>query len=469
MKTINELFEKVETLIQNNLQYNEIPLKLKDGENGEDIITFVKCYPKILDEYCVGHLSLSKQLATNINLKEVGEEEDENLLPPFEFIDHNLFTMETNFDKNFNFKQGVDAYITFFLLLSRGDKNKIQNKDFALIVIEIIDSNKNIVNFDIKETCSKQKQRFRVYFNPPSAGIYSLSIKFKQYHIMNSPFHFVVLPQDIDVAKGVELNQPEANVSDNQTNLVHTNVFDKLVSSSSVSRINNKSIVGTKTNCTTGRGRLFGQVGKMQKDAREILSSSMAQKRPNTSLFTDFNNNDILDIQAENEFNDEEEISSVKEVTNKLNKIACVHKGQFDDSTGEINSDTEMITENAFQKNIISDHLRKYYSTVNESIASRLSNLKVPPLTAKFVRKFNGLNFPIGVIVDKTRNLLIVCDSSDNALKVFKLDNGKLVYVIESDQKNFKLKRPSAVLISPDNSEIYVKDDKVSFFLQKDN
>ena len=99
----------------------------------------------------------------------------------------------------------------------------------------------------------------------------------------------------------------------------------------------------------------------------------------------------------------------------------------------------------------------------------------IPPVKAKFERKFVDCSFPIGVRCDNTRNWLIVCDSSSNSIKIFDNKTADLIHQITSDAPQYKgkinLKRPSAVLINNDDglSEIYVKDDKEIFVFDLKN
>ena len=73
----------------------------------------------------------------------------------------------------------------------------------------------------------------------------------------------------------------------------------------------------------------------------------------------------------------------------------------------------------------------------------------------------------IKVRVCNSRNWVIVCDSGENAIKIFNRETGEFLKEINGNpdkskpQQEFTLHRPSAVLINDENdSEIFVKDDK---------
>ena len=87
----------------------------------------------------------------------------------------------------------------------------------------------------------------------------------------------------------------------------------------------------------------------------------------------------------------------------------------------------------------------------------------IPSLRAQFERTYDfNFRFPIGVHACKQSDLVLVCDSFNNAVKVFEASSGRILHEISGTHPNYKrqftLVRPSAVIA--DHSAIYVKDDK---------
>ena len=105
--------------------------------------------------------------------------------------------------------------------------------------------------------------------------------------------------------------------------------------------------------------------------------------------------------------------------------------------------------------NLLSDH-------INKQIPSLMDN-SLPPIKVIHVRKFTGCHLPIGVKCDELTNLLLfVCSS--NAIQIYNNFSGKLIRTIQESDVDYKgkftLDRPSALLVSKNNSEMLVKDNK---------
>ena len=107
---------------------------------------------------------------------------------------------------------------------------------------------------------------------------------------------------------------------------------------------------------------------------------------------------------------------------------------------------------------VLSNHLKIYDNTA----------ANIPPIKAEFVKNYYGFNFPIGVKVCVKRNWLICCDSGNHVIKILNRTTGGVIHVIRSCA-NVHLKRPSALLIDPENNnELFVKDDKEIFVFDMD-
>jgi WD40 repeat protein len=166
----------------------------------------------------------------------------------------------------------------------------------------------------------------------------------------------------------------------------------------------------------------------------------------------------------------------MRELSSKLKKIVCVNESENKmhnynpvnhslNNLMSLNVDVPAIKSSAnnnikYPISIISNHLRKHATNL-------IKMAEIPNMRAQFQCKFVDLSFPIGVRSCNSRNLLIVCDSANNAVKIFNKDTAKLLHTINGhlDKNNpkqlFTMQRPSAVLINQDNqSEIFVKDDK---------
>lgn len=108
---------------------------------------------------------------------------------------------------------------------------------------------------------------------------------------------------------------------------------------------------------------------------------------------------------------------------------------------------------------IVSNHLRKYSSS--NGLVRPLTDGNIPPLKAVFQRKYANCNFPIGVRSCKIRNWVIVCDNGNNSVKIFERSSGELLHEIKDNpSQEYTFRRPSAVILNENDSEIYVKDDK---------
>lgn len=514
---LEETFTKIESLMNEKLSIDNMLNDLSSGMLSEKTIKLVKCLPDLTGS-CIGHL---KNNYTN------GESSAES--SACDQLDHSQFKMETQLSENFSFKKLGKCSITFSCPdASRHADNK--QKVHENLKIDFYDSQHNCVRFDLKEKLTSTHRFIKICFVPQTAGIFKLAIKFKNINIQNSPFHFVVLSNQIPLAPSVSnssLNSDNSFHSAEQGSgilevkaekIEHQDIFkthqlplaETLTPPSSAYTNQQQPVVNTVDlsqgfpSIFAGRGRLLKMKNSNTPSASSSLFSnksvmsnpvnitaSVSQKRKSPSQLSDANNNFINDGDVVMET---EEEGLVKEIANKLKKVVCVDESinkyhnysmqsissvlslnVHTNSTSNLNIDNannqlKSNTNGLLSLNILSDHIRKYTNPSHNGLV-RLMEDKIPPLKAQFLRKYPNCNFPIGVRSCKMRNWLIVCDNGNNSIKIFERTNGELLREIKEDPaQNYTLCRPSAVLINETNSEIYVKDDKeiLVFDLEQD-
>lgn len=232
-----------------------------------------------------------------------------------------------------------------------------------------------------------------------------------------------------------------------------------------------------------GRGRLLklsekkstlsggiSHLNRLVSDA--TIPKPQAQKRKSPTQLQ----NGQHDADDDAEMNDLNE-SNVRDISNQLNKVVCMDEnsshelGQTSSIRNLMSLNVNTAHSNSYrqanpnQLNLVSDHLRKYSNGLVRSIDDRV----MPPIKAKFQRKYPNCSFPIGVRACGLRNWLLVCDSGTHSLKIFEKTTGELLKELKSCSE-YTFHRPSAVLIDPKcNSEIYLKDDKEIFVFDLEN
>ena len=380
--------------------------------------------------------------------------------------------------------------------------------------LDILDPESGNVSYKMGKKISDYQYLLRISFIPMIHGIHKLFIRYNTEHIPDSPFEFKVEENRSTKIKSEPLSlitmreqspvQPHLNVPpvqsiESNSRTRFPSVSQKLQERLSITPFNTPNVHPSQTaSMSVGRGRLFS-ISENVKKNKALANGTCAitqrepyvpqkRKSPRSSLTNNINN--IDDVEMETDTGVE-----MSDLSRKFKKMVYVNEteNQYHNysqssisSINVITDEQEIMPNSTYEKiksqNILSDHLRKH-SASNGLIRPLIDNNKrplidfniVPPVKALFERKFTDCSFPIGVRCDKSRNWLIVCDSSTNSIKIFNNLDGSLIHQIDENADKYrgkiKLKRPSAVLINNDdnNSEIYVKDDKEIFVFDLKN
>ncbi len=360
--------------------------------------------------------------------------------------------------------------------------------------IDLLDPNNVLIKEaedKLKEKITEEQYILRIDFTPTVSGVYKLIIQYKYKHIPGSPFHFEVQNNlsQIKAETKVDLSEqtlyvPSVEGTNSTRSVTHRNVAQTL--EERLSRpMNEMPSSSQNAKISLGRGRLMSLFENSRKANAAANGGCTSQrepclqlkrKSPRCSLSSNANNIDNIEMETEID-------TEMTDLSRKLKKMVYVDESEnqyhnYSQSSLSSITSINVITEtqvtipnsinNIYSQNILSDHLRKH--GINNSLIRPIMDINIiPPVKAVFERRFDNCSFPIGVRFEKTRNWLIVCDSSSNSIKIFSNLDGSLIHVIEENKNEYKgkitLKRPSAVLINNDdnNSEIYVKDDKEIF------
>lgn len=441
-----------------NLSENEKRIKMEEISNTiKVLINENLIVDNLLTEISNGTIKLNE-----IDLDDLENFMDEPLEPnqeicSLDFVDSTQFKMETELRENFSFKKNVKCHITFSFQEKTEFRNNNDSKNLhKYLKIEISDSHKNPVSFELKEKINPGIHFIRIYFIPQSIGIFELHISFRNKEIPNSPFHFVVMNEPIQSAS-LFSSATLANSSNCTANFVldgYSSGNDSSVNTSLFappikrSELMHKSGEPILMSLNAGRGRLLKAYMTNNGNDSPILNKSITNnnlsltpthKRKSPEINADFNNNQFLN----------EELMEVEDGNgfNKMPKLSYAHKNNsFNNSIG---------SGNYLKINILSSHLERYSNRGN-----KWNSDGIPPLKAQFQTKFSNLSYPIGL--RSCRNWLIVCDNGTNSIKIFEKRTGELIKLINGDNL-VKMRRPSAVLLNETKSEMYVKDDNEIF------
>ena len=336
-----------------------------------------------------------------------------------------------------------------------------------------------------------------------------MSIKYKNAYIQNCPFFFHVIKElnknfvndylnipsistnggpvaapsiksePIDMADNFETNTMSITSQMEVLEKMHTNLVNNPVNGST-NGLNSRPI-------SAGRGRLLKQIITNNEQANKARSTSLGQvdfnlnsnktcqQQQQQQLLQQQQNNresqkrksPLINFFEENEMNDADvelcEISTklkkvvVDETINQYYQHSSTNLNQtqttnFDFSRLSINNKQTLPTA-VVNGSFLDNHLKKYAS-------QKFGDL--PPLKAVFQRKYSAnMSFPIGVAVSNVHNWVLVADNGTNSVKIFERSTGDLIYELKGDSKRgaSQFKRPSALLINPNDGELYVKDD----------
>jgi hypothetical protein len=164
----------LERLMDERLNVDTIINEMTHGFLDKNLVTIAKCQTPNLESVCWGHLK--KNTAPTLAITEAGV-----LLSPVDHLDHTSFTIHELLSKT------DTAYCAFF----SWPHTNIRLSDFqAHLSIDLVDSNQNALEYEIKEEVSPTARRLRINFAPVKpAGLVKLTVKFKNNHVKNSPFN----------------------------------------------------------------------------------------------------------------------------------------------------------------------------------------------------------------------------------------------------------------------------------------
>lgn len=496
---LKNLFKRIENHMGQSKMIDQFFNEEKDFIGmDKDIIQLVQCIPEF-DGSCFGHIKKSSfPIISNQNLAII-----------FDLMDHTSFRLEEpNFNNKFTYELMKQSSITFSCpntLKSQSEKDYIYQR----LETTLYNSKNEVVTVELKEKITLERRFIRIYYTPEITGVYKLVIKYNDNNIMDSPFNFIVVSE---VKKGLNPTiQPASKFMSNGVDGIKSepkNITD-FPTTSSVSLVEPVALKNKNVCITAGRGRLMRSAALKNENTKNPYShtpkvsmftpfTSQKRKSPSKEPSTDLNNNNYNSssqgLPDKNKYEiDDEEDKSMQQLSCKLKKVFVdesnnsMHNYTLPSSEDHsINSVMELsvnvpmnhsfsyeetpsqqngqISQNNGQISRVSNHLKKYSGSKGGLV--KFSD-GIPNLRAEFVCKYANLSFPIGVRVCKQRNWVIVCDSSNSAVKIFDRDSTRLIHEINGtlDKSNPNQKwsffRPSAVLINyENNSEIFVKDDK---------
>ena len=472
MAKLENVLRKIDSNMSEKLLINSF--YTEGGKLNTDLIKLVKCAPD-LTGFCFGHLNREIQESNNCA----------PLFSPVDQLDHTKFEIEFPNNKPLAFRKGEKSFVTFVFPDTKTNNSIGDQENFHdMIQVDLYDDQEMAVEYDLKEKIASMKRYIRICFLPQSSGTYKLSIKFKNTNIPNSPHSFTVLPE-------------QAQSSSSRTNLRSNSSSDQNYSKNSSIKSEpietDQPVVQPKPHQKTnadklgsnlsenhnptrpmGRGsilKLNDRLRKMNNDQNQApatttaqISAFISQKRKSYNDNENAGNN----VNGMSHVMDADE-SPVRDLSNKLQRVV-----NMDDSVQRVHSRNNGVEKSltTTHNSIISNHIRKHLTSTVNGVTRLIEDKPIPSLKAKFQRKFMNCFYPIGVRVCKLRNWLIVCDSGNNAVKVFERTSGELLNEIKAEIGGpFTLVRPSAVLINHhNNAEIYVKDDKeiMVFDLEQD-
>lgn len=453
-----------------NLSDNEKRMKMEEISNtiklmmNENLIV-----DNLLSDISNGTIKVDELNLDSLDITVEEPVETNQEICSLDLVDYTHFKMETELCENFSFRKNVKCFITFSFIEKTQFRNINDSKNLhKYLKIEIYDSHKNPVSFELKEKVNPGIHFIRIYFIPQSIGIFKLHINFKNKEIPNSPFHFVVMNEYLQ-QQSLSTNTVHTGSSNCVSNFasdgypahndssIDASLFAPPIKRTELMQNNDEPMLPS---LNVGRGRLLktyrannGNDSQFwnKSSTETTFSLSPAYKRKSPETNTDLNNNnhnqfsneELMDVENGNEFNKIPKLSSAH------NLIKTNQKNVYFDY--QINSGSNLNT------NFLSSYLERFSDR-----AKKWNFDQIPPLKAQFQRKFSNLSYPIGLRSCGMRNWLIVCDNGSNSIKVFEKTTGELIKQIKEDNL-VKLRRPSAVLLCERKSEMYVKDDKEIF------
>lgn len=164
-----------------NMLIDELLAEFTSGRISHNYLKLVKCAPD-LSGVCFGHFhrNVPKSADTSNN---------QSLASILDSMDHSAIALTPPTDNNV-FKVGQRSS----LLLSCAETNR--DMFFNNLVVDLYDPELNKVEITLKERVKNGQRLVKVEFEPYVAGCYKFSVKYRDWHIVDSPFKFFVLGSD---------------------------------------------------------------------------------------------------------------------------------------------------------------------------------------------------------------------------------------------------------------------------------
>lgn len=333
---------------------------------------------------------------------------------------------------------------------------------FSSLVSTLIDSRDNQIKCELvhRQTEDGRRHMFKILFKPERAGIHKLSIKYDGFLIKDCP---ICLPVYIDSNKSSSI----------LTNGIH-----------------NGSEVSSKQTAM-GRGRIFKNIRQNEHSVKtSTFNQSYNDSLNDASQFQDASSSSIQSFPPQKRKSPTyPQVDDVEVVSSKLKKVIVneihnqTHTYRRPSSSSSNHSENNVHDRLTFSNDNIHSRLTfpsDKHSNINlsgvlDSHLKKYANISaldsIPSIKASFVGKYEAkLNYPIGVCVSTSRNWLLLADTGNNIVKIFNRKNGELLHTILADQNGTQyFKRPSALIISEKDSELFVKDDKEIFAFDLNN
>lgn len=252
--------------------------------------------------------------------------------------------------------------------------------------VQIKDTKNQLLDVQRKERFDNQKRYIRICFTPSTSGIHSVSFKYKNVHIKNSPFMLMV-------AKPSQTSSTSGPATASTVAMKSTTDSVKSVSLKDKFSTKNSAFI---EKFAAGRGRLLARQDSLK---TKFVPQISPEKRKVSMQTTDSNNNqmDCSETHVKK--------INVDESANTIHNYSPV--GSIQSISSFMHLDINVASESkAFRFEApavtmaLSSHLKKYLGPNNGLV--KLIDSGVKNMTASFVCKYEqSLHFPIGVSVLK--------------------------------------------------------------------
>jgi hypothetical protein len=175
-------FPQIEALMQNDqLMIDTLLNELNSGKITKQYLTLVKCMPNF-SGMCFGHFS--RKIMTNTQSISTS-----SLCSHIDQMDHTQISINSKSNDNCVFKLNQKCFVTI--------PCAITDDFFTHFSADMLDPNKNKVMLQIKEKMTADERIVRIYFEPTVQGFHTLTVKYRGLDIINSPFSFIVISNNL--------------------------------------------------------------------------------------------------------------------------------------------------------------------------------------------------------------------------------------------------------------------------------